>query len=297
MAFVHSLGYVGVGISDIEAWKRYATEVVGLQIGEELADGTVILRADAYKRRLVLHPTGEDDLLYVGWEVNNRTSLDALRDKLKSADVPFTEGGLASNEARDVLELIRFRDADGNIVEAFYGPTELQHDPFRPAAGGGFITGDQGLGHVVLFADNYPAQIDFYQQVLGFSLSDTVNLSGTLAKGGQPHATFLHVNPRHHSLALTNKSLGKRFGHLMLQVASIDDVGYARERAKRGGAPILVELGRHSNDRMFSFYMGTPSGWTIEYGTGAITIDDPGAWHVTHHPAPSCWGHDRKAPA
>jgi len=51
-------------------------------------------------------------------------------------------------------------------------------------------------------------------------------------------------------------------------------------------------LGRHTNDHMLSFYMRTPSGFEVEYGWGARTVDDA-AWHVQRHQAPSIWGHRR----
>jgi hypothetical protein len=41
---------------------------------------------------------------------------------------------------------------------------------------------------------------------------------------------------------------------------------------------------------MVSFYMRTPSGFEVEYGYGARTIDDS-IWKVERHEAPSIWGH------
>jgi extradiol dioxygenase len=49
-------------------------------------------------------------------------------------------------------------------------------------------------------------------------------------------------------------------------------------------------LGRHSNDRMISFYAETPSGFNLEFGSGAITIT-PETWVVRHYDRPSLWGH------
>ena len=43
-----------------------------------------------------------------------------------------------------------------------------------------------------------------------------------------------------------------------------------------------VELGRHNNDRMFSFYAKNPSGWYFELGWGARQID-PETFAVEHY--------------
>ena len=55
-----------------------------------------------------------------------------------------------------------------------------------------------------------------------------------------------------------------------------------------------MTLGRHTNDRMTSFYVRTPSGFEIEYGTGGLLVDDA-TWVVRPYDAGSVWGH--KPPA
>jgi len=51
-------------------------------------------------------------------------------------------------------------------------------------------------------------------------------------------------------------------------------------------------MGRHTNDRMLSFYVRTPSGFSVEYGWGARTVDDRD-WQVQLHRTGSIWGHHR----
>ena len=68
-AKVASLGYIGIGVKDIDAWKDFAQNVLGLQIAGEGPDGATLLRMDEYSRRFMLHPTGEDDIIFSGFEV------------------------------------------------------------------------------------------------------------------------------------------------------------------------------------------------------------------------------------
>lgn len=68
MSGIDTLGYIGFTARDIGAWKKFAPEVLGLQIGQELEDGTLVLRADLHQRRVVIHPGDHDDVAYVGWE-------------------------------------------------------------------------------------------------------------------------------------------------------------------------------------------------------------------------------------
>jgi extradiol dioxygenase len=46
---------------------------------------------------------------------------------------------------------------------------------------------------------------------------------------------------------------------------------------------------------MTSFYVRTPSGFEIEYGTGGRRIDDDDAWTVDAYDAGSLWGHKQPA--
>jgi hypothetical protein len=66
-------------------------------------------------------------------------------------------------------------------------------------------------------------------------------------------------------------------------------VGFAWDLARQRNVEITLDLGRHSNDHMVSFYMRTPSGFEVEYGFGARTVDAD--WTVEQHKTISTWGH------
>ena len=55
-------------------------------------------------------------------------------------------------------------------------------------------------------------------------------------------------------------------------------------------------LGRHANDLMVSFYVRTPGGFDIEYGTGGRLVDDA-TWVSRETTAVSLWGHSFAAPS
>lgn len=295
MSNIRAFGYAGFTARDVEAWKTFGRDVLGLELSEVADDGSLVFRVDAYKRRIVIHPGEVDDIAYAGWEVADARRLDKVRAALRAHGVPFEDATTAEAAARDVVEMIRFSDPEGLALEVFYGATEMNHKPFRsPLGRPPFITGEQGLGHFVLAAKEYEKLVAFYQEVLEFKISDynDLHLPGLPFPG---HLTFFHVNPRHHSLAIGNFPVGRRMNHLMLETESMVEVGLALERAKAAGAHIFLDLGQHTNDKVVSFYVTTPSGWAVEIGWGSITIDDD-IWHVTHHLEPSIWGHHFSPP-
>jgi 3,4-dihydroxy-9,10-secoandrosta-1,3,5(10)-triene-9,17-dione 4,5-dioxygenase len=108
--------------------------------------------------------------------------------------------------------------------------------------------------------------------------------------GEQVWMRFLGCCPRHHSLALAPMHPAAGIVHLMIEVATLDDVGRALDRCIRRKAAISSTLGRHANDLMVSFYVHTPGGFDIEYGTGGRVVDDA-TWVSRESTAVSLWGH------
>jgi 2,3-dihydroxybiphenyl 1,2-dioxygenase len=155
----------------------------------------------------------------------------------------------------------------------------------------GFKTGALGLGHVVLRSDDLPASVGLLTGALGFRISDYI---GTM--------TFLHCNPRHHSVAFQPRaknlprSRDKKLWHFMLETNALDDVGSGLDAAMKSGATLATTLGRHTNDQMVSFYVVTPSGFEVEYGWGGRLIDDS-IWQVQRHDRGALWGHKVQVPA
>jgi extradiol dioxygenase len=152
----------------------------------------------------------------------------------------------------------------------------------------GFVTGEQGLGHIVVIVPDRQQAERFLTEVLGFRVSDSVE--STMS------ARFFHCPghaARHHTIALAAVPGRAGFHHLMVEVRALDDVGAALDIVNERQIPLAMSLGRHTNDLMTSFYVRTPSGFEIEYGTGGRLVDDD-TWQTRVHDAGSLWGH--KAP-
>jgi hypothetical protein len=99
---------------------------------------------------------------------------------------------------------------------------------------------------------------------------------------------FMHVNTRHHSLAIAQYPRSGMH-HLMMEFCSLDDVGQSYDIAQQEDR-VAVKFGRHSNDFMTSFYMRTPSEFLIEHGWGGREVS-PGWQPVELKTAGSFWGH------
>ncbi len=64
-------------------------------------------------------------------------------------------------------EVITLEDPAGTTLEVFHGAV-LDHSPVINPFGAQSVTGDQGLGHVVVPATDPNGLCEFYTEVLGF---------------------------------------------------------------------------------------------------------------------------------
>lgn len=290
---IDQLGYLAFEVDNLDLWERFATDVLGLTVARRW-DGGLSLRMDGHAQRFFLHAGPADDLAAVGWQVADEATLDAVVARLRAAGVEATKAPAAEAAARQVVRLFWTRDPAGLRVELYVGPAMADAPFVSPTVKSGFVADEHGLGHLVIGSPDPAATGSFYGDLLGFRLSDRI----TCEFYGHPvDITFLHTNPRHHSLAFGGPQ-PKRLHHFMLEARSVDDVGMALDRAMRGGVRIAQMLGRHPNDKMLSFYAFTPSGFQFEFGCGGRLIDDS-AWTPVVHDRISEWGHhppERYAP-
>jgi 3,4-dihydroxy-9,10-secoandrosta-1,3,5(10)-triene-9,17-dione 4,5-dioxygenase len=293
MIDLKSMGYVRVASTDLAAWEKFAEKVLGLVRGAGPTPDNLYYRIDEVSARLVVFPSDVDQLNCVGWEVADHQALDAARDHLKNAGVDFEEGTPEELAERRVQELVRFSDPFDNVFELFHGITYERKEAITPY-GQRFVTGDQGMGHVVIPVSDDVEALRFYTEVLGFRLRDSMSMPGEFVgkpAGSKVWLRFLGINPRHHSLAFLPMPNPSKCVHIMLEVERLDDVGRALERVRRTKTPLSATLGRHMNDQMVSFYVKSPAGFDVEFGTEGLTVDDQ-RWVARESTAVSYWGHE-----
>ncbi len=297
---VRSLGYVVIESTNPADWQDYGTNILGL-MNVPSDDGSVYLKMDQRPFRFAIVKAEQNRLRYCGWELAGEAGFKQAKDELQAAGVEFTEGSAADAKSRRVRGFIRLQDPSGNELELYWGG-ELDYGKFiSPLGISGFETGfngDMGFGHAVLPASKLAETHAFYTDVLGFGDSDYMHFHFSPEPNDPGQGlNFMHVNnPRHHSLALYEEPANPvGCVHLMVEVTEVDEVGYCLDRVQAAGIPIISSLGRHTNDNMLSFYMATPSGFAMEFGTDGLQMNWEG-FTPTVTSLPSLWGHKFNMP-
>lgn len=274
---VSSLGYLRLESTDLAAWKTFAGDFLGMMPVDGGDAQSLYFRLDHYPARLVVAPGAENKMTACGFEVLNRRELANIVAAVEALGITVTPGTDAECAERRVKGFVAFDDPGGNPVELFYGPI-LDHVPVNTPSVSAFVTGHQGFGHVIVSSENAQATVDFYIDVLGFVERNTMG-----------RTWFMGCNPRHHTFGVASRRGPGTLLHFMVEVATIDDVGLALDRADRLGVPMMNSLGKHTNDQMVSFYVYSPERYAVEVGWNGlqVTTEVP-TYEITQG---AYWGH------
>src|SRR6516165_10636275 len=92
MVQVTELGYIGFGVKNADEWKRFATEIVGLELADDGEPNHFYLRMDNWHHRLTVHTNGDDDLEYLGFRVAGPDEFGEIQNQLREAGIKYRSG-------------------------------------------------------------------------------------------------------------------------------------------------------------------------------------------------------------
>lgn len=285
---IRSMAYLGLTTPAAAAWREFGRDILGLQLVEGESDETLQFRMDEAEGRLWIHSGKANEIAYVGWALADESAALAISERVAAAGCDTHPAGPAEARARRVAGFRWFIDPAGFRHELSWGQF-VSADPFVPGrAISGFKTGEQGMGHIVLLVPDLRQADRFFREAMGFHESDRI-------QSGDRELLFYHCNGRHHSLAIGSPGPGLAGAHhLMLEVNALDDVGRAVDLCEALDVPVSKSIGCHTNDRMVSTYLFSPSVLRIEYGFGGLEIGD--LWQSKSYSQTSVWGHKELRP-
>jgi catechol 2,3-dioxygenase len=174
-----ALSHIGLAVDDPVEAAAYYARTLGLAVSETLADGTIRL---GWGRGFHALELARDGGLHFGLELPDEATLAAFESRLQAHGVPVARGEVAG----DHPPVLAFRDPDGHRIEA-HGAVDRsgEHaaDPGRRPV---------RIHHVTLASPAIAEQVAFYENVLGFRISDRM---------GEVF-TWLRCNEEHHTVAV-----------------------------------------------------------------------------------------------
>ena len=261
----NKLGYVALGVTDLEKSIAYYQDIVGLQLNAE-EDGMAYFSCSDDHHNLVLYKNATPGLQRIAWEVESDAELDRAAAHLKSHGIAVYELPPSDCAALHQHRTLRFEEPNAGICCELYSQQHKRGSNYQAT-----VSKIARLGHVVVSFPDWPAAVTFFQDVMNFKPSDFVD--GFVA--------FMRCfpNPYHHTFGIGNAKLGGGkacLHHVNFMVTDMDDIGRALNRMPKNDVPVVFGPGRHPPSGSIFYYFLDPDGMTVEYSYGMEEFPEQG---------------------
>ena len=261
-AAVTDLHFVALAVPDLAAERAFFGETWGLvEVGE--SDDKVYFAAEGSPHPYVIRLRQDDERKtdLIGFSAASRADVDAIFAQVQaSGSKVISQPGAADGPAGGYA--FRFFDPDGRAIEVICDSTQRIH---RTLAKGEAIP--TGLSHIVIHTPKPADLVKYYEDVLGFRLTDWI---GTFM-------AFLRCNPVHHRLAILPGP--PALNHVAFDVTSVDEMMRGLARMHEKGVTLSWGPGRHTaGNNTFTYYL-TPNGNAVEYTSDLEEVGDD--WQPT----------------
>jgi catechol-2,3-dioxygenase len=245
---------VALGTPDLAKSEAFYTEVWGLTV-QARANGVVYLRAtgpDHHVLSLQAHPASA--VLSVTFRAAEPALLHHLASSMQAAGGTLLHPP-EQNTAPDGGIAASIRTPEGYILRLIHGDTRHQDAASRLGL-------PLRLSHVNLNCADVDATARFFQQALGFCLTDRSRIMA-----------FLRCNDDHHAIVLADSGVNG-MNHIAFMMPDAESVMRGSGRMIDHGHPIGWGVGRHGpGDNVFAYFVD-PTGFVIEYTAEVLQVDD-----------------------
>ena len=259
--------HVDLAVPDYDTQRDFYTNYWGLApVVEE--PGLTFLAAEGSPEQYVvrLRKAAEKRMELWAFGAKDAAAVDTLAERLAQGGVQLVnEPGKLDTPGGGYG--FRFFDIEGCTVEISADVAVRQHRKIEEKE-----SIPVRLSHLVVNSPNPERLVAFYQQHLGFALSDTLM---------SPHMGevmwFLRCSSSHHSIAIA-RCPHVSLHHASFEMRGLDEYMRGTGRLLRAGVEKIWGPGRHlAGNNTFSYFLD-PLGNTVEYTTELEQIDED-TWH------------------
>ena len=275
---VFRLGYIHLATSSIENELRYYTKVIGGRITETGEKGTTFLSLGLNHHDISLTPSTSAGLRAVGLQllpsIDVGEFVQMLRKHGISADVQ-------SDPRPGISELVEISDIGGHRLQMF----KAMSAPAPGFSRSGIVPNK--LGHVALLSPDPHLLVTFFQDVLGFTITDWIG----------DVATFLTCNHEHHVVNVGGAPAA-RLHHIAYELRDTAYHAVAGDVLARERIPIQWGPSRHTAGHNVASYHYDPDRTLVELYTEMdvylrhVGICEPRPWHRDLPQRPKHWSID-----
>jgi len=272
---VFQLGYVALETADFERTRDHYLGTIGMTQTAKGDDGAAYLSIGYNSHDIVLKPAAGKALLHVGYRLKPGIE---LKDFATDAERFGLAARIKSDSQPGISKLVEVEGPGGNVFQ-FYS------EMAAPAPG--FSNGGVAplrLGHVAVISHEAERLMKFYEEFLGFWLTDDI---GKIAN-------FYTCNRDHHVVNIVNAPLSK-VHHIAFELKGNAHHAVAADVLRLSGVSTLWGPSRHTAGHNIAGYHHDPDKVMIELYTDMdvfipeLGICEPRPWHEHFPMAPKSW--------
>ena len=255
---VASLRSVEIGLPDIAAAEKFYTDTWGLSVVARVGSSVYLRGTGVDHHLLSLHASNTPEVKMVTLRASSADALDQIAHNVAlHGGLVLAPHSLSSDPGGGKCVVVR--DPQGRILRFVWG--DAQHDA-QPEHKDKPIR----LAHAVLNSHDVASALPFYENALGFKLSDRTRIMAFIRIPIKPSGD-------HHSIALADAD-NDCLNHIAFVMPSLESVMRGGGRMKDAGYGIEWGPGRHGpGDNAFNYFVG-PAGFVIEYTADVEQVDD-----------------------
>ena len=281
---ITSLQYFALAVPDVEVGREFYTDF-GM---ESYDDGDrvimrcfgrdqdqIILLGNVERRRLhhICFGTRENKIKSM------KQSLEAWGCKLVDPPYAGARDGIWFRDTDDLLVCLCVAEeaAARNEAEMYFNTRGIYRRlNERGCNEDQSIARPRRLGHMLLFTGNLKKKVDFYTNVLGMRLSDTM--------GGDVVAFLRNGNGGDHHVIALAQSEKPGFHHASFEFGTVDDIGVAAANMAKKGHKHCWGFGRHVVGSNYFHYFRDPWGSIVEHFADMDIVDEDQDWEIKDWP-------------
>lgn len=275
MLQVKRLAHATFSTPDLDKQVDYWTHVMGLvEVGR---DARRVFLATKLGQEAVTLETGEHaDLEQIAFQIAPGSDLSELSRKLTAAGVSNERRADISPGVRDALA---FRDPKGTLVEVYADYT------FHPRNRSDEGVSPLKIGHVASRVHDVQKMADFYQDILGFRVSDWMG----------DHFVFMRCGPDHHTVNFVRYET-QRLHHVAFEVKDWSELHRTCEILAKNEVQLVWGPLRHVVGHNVAAYHRNPDELRVECYCEMDQMKDeelgywePRPWHEEMPLRPKRW--------
>jgi catechol 2,3-dioxygenase-like lactoylglutathione lyase family enzyme len=244
---------IAIGVTDLDAAEHFYTHTWRLETVARGPDAVYLRGAGEFHHIVSLHRAATPEVRNVTFSVAASSDLDAIAARTPAAGGRVLAGRHPVDEPGGGTAIV-IADPQGRILRFVHGDARL------PALARG--DAPTRITHVVFNSEDVAAAQRFFEDALGFCLSDRTRIMA-----------FMRCHSDHHSIALADAA-ANTLNHIAFVMPDLDAVMRGAGRMRDAGWPIEWGVGRHGpGNNVFAYFVG-PDDYVIEYTADVLQVDD-----------------------